>query len=237
MKFYELEPVKEPRFTGEYNASHRWGLPGIHCPSCHAIWSAGSDAYPCTDLSGLEERKKFRARLEEDYAEFERLCALVRPLAPSGVPLWPGTKFGPLVGTARGSFGQFLMQYAWTLLIRREALEQLQAEGVRGLLGCHTELRFRQKSAPELMELQLEPQGRLHPDCLPPDREPPCAKCGREGLTLPDHRILDAASLPSHLDLFRLTDFGTVIIATERFVDAVRRHGFEEVSIRELPVR
>lgn len=237
MKFYHLEPVKEPRFTGEYNASHRWGLPGIHCPRCDAIWSDGSEAYPCTDLSGLEERDKFRARLEEDYAEFERLCSLVRPLVPPGVPLWPGTKFGPLAGSARGSFGQLYMFYHWTLLIRREALEQLQADGVRGLLGCRTELRFRQKSAPELMELQLEPHGRLHPDCLPPEREPPCAKCGREDLSLPDHRLLDASSLPEHLDLFRLSDFGTLIIATERFVDTVRRHGFEEVTFRELPVR
>ena len=237
MKFYELEPVQEPRFTGQYQAEHKWGLPGIHCPRCDATWSDISFAYPCTDLSGLERQGDFSARLEQDYAEFERLCTRVRPLVPPGFPLWPGTEFGPLVGSASGNFGQLFMQYAWTLLIRREALEQLQAEGLRGLQGCRTELRFRQKSAPELMELQLEPQGRLHPDCLPPDREPSCAKCGREDLTLPDHRILDAASLPSHLDLFRLTDFGTVIVASERFVDAVRRHGFEEVSIRELPVR
>jgi hypothetical protein len=56
-------------------------------------------------------------------------------------------------------------------------------------------------------------------------------------LRLPDNRILEAASLPAHLDLFRLSDFGTVLIGTERFVDTVRRLGFEEVLFRELPVR
>jgi uncharacterized double-CXXCG motif protein len=238
MKFYELESVKEPRFTGEYNASHRWGLPGIRCPLCNATWSISSEAYPCADLSGLEGHQTLeKARLEEDYPEFERLREKVRLLVPAGAPLRPGATFGPLVGTARGRFGPLVMQYDWALLAQREALQRLEAEGVRGLKGCRTELRFRQKSAPELLELQLECHGRLHPDCLPPERKPPCAKCGRVGLRLPDDRILDAASLPEHLDLFRLTDFGTVIIGSERFVDTVRRLGFEEVAFRELPVR
>jgi uncharacterized double-CXXCG motif protein len=239
MKFYQLEPVAEPRFTGQYRADHRWNLPGIRCPLCGTVWSDISPAFPCTDLSGLDARdqEEFSPRLEEDYANFVRLCALVRPLVPPGVPLWPGTDFGPLVGSATGSFGQLFMQYSWTLLIRREALEQLQAEGVRNLQGRRAELRFRQKSAPELVELQLEPHGRMHRDCLPADLQPPCAKCDFQSLTLPEQPILDAASLPAHLDLFRLSDMGTVIVGTERLVDTVRRLGFEEVALRELPVR
>jgi uncharacterized double-CXXCG motif protein len=239
MTFYKLDPVPEPRFTGQYRADHKWCLPGIRCPQCNTIWSYGSHAYPCTDLSGLEarEQKQFSARLEEDYAEFERLCDLVRPLVPPGALLGPGVEFGPLVGSAQGSFGQLFMQYGWAIFLRREALEALQAEGVRSLKGCRTELRFRQKSAPELLELQLEAHGRLHPDCLPPDRQPPCTKCGHDHLSLPEKPILDAASLPTHLDLFRLSDFGTVVVGSERFVDAVRRLGFEELAIRLLPAR
>ena len=207
-------------------------------PLCDATWSASAGAYPCTDLSTLEERKEYEeARLEEDYAEFERLRERVRSLMPAGAPLRPGTNFGPLVGTARGSFGQLVLQDGWDLLIRREALEQLQAEGVRGLKGCRAELRFRQKNAPELWELQLEPRGRLHPDCLPPDLKPPCAKCGRLGLKRPEAPLLDATSLPEDRDLFRLGNFLTMLIATERFVDTVHRLGFEEVRFLELPVR
>jgi uncharacterized double-CXXCG motif protein len=239
MKFYWLRSVELSSlgFTGEYSADHQWGLPGIHCPQCDATWSMYGNDYPCADLSGLEEQDKFCARVEEDYAEFERLCSLVRPLVPRGIPLWPGTKFGPLVGSARGSFGQLVMQYDPTLLIRRDALEQLQAEGLRGLKGCRAELRFRQKNAPELWELQLEPRGRLHADCLPPDLKPPCAKCGRLGLTRPEAPLLDAASLPEDRDLFRLGNFLTMLIATERFVDTVQRLRFEEVLFHELPVR
>jgi uncharacterized double-CXXCG motif protein len=197
-----------------------------------------SDAYPSVDLSHLPEQAKYSARLEEDYGEFERLREQVRPLVPPGVPLWPGTRFGPLVGTAQGEFGPFFMYYPWLLLLKRETLERLQAEGVQGLKGCRTELRFRKKNPPELLELELLPRGHVHPDCLPVDRPPPCQKCGRIGGSRPDDLILSAASLPPDLDVFRLGDFQTAIIASERFVDAVRRLGFEQdIVFRELPVR
>jgi uncharacterized double-CXXCG motif protein len=129
------------------------------------------------------------------------------------------------------------MPYAWRLLVRREALEQLQAEGIRGLVAGRTQLRFRQRQAPELLELQIEPRGLLHRDCIPPGKAVPCGKCGRYGFTLPDNPILDRASLPEHLDLFRLANRTTVIVASERLVDAIHRLGFEEVSIRELSLR
>jgi uncharacterized double-CXXCG motif protein len=238
MKFYSLETVPAPRYSGECNAGHRWGLPGVHCPVCDAIWSYGSYAYPSVDISKLPEKDKYLARLEKDYAEFERLREQVRPLVPAGVPLWPGTDFGPLEGTAQGQFGPLLLQNPWTLLMRREALEQLQAAGGRGLKGCRTQLRFRQKNPPELLELELLPRGRLHPDCLPPDRPVPCTKCGRRGWSLPKQPMLEAASLPEDLDVFRVGDFGTVLVGTERFVEAVRHLGFEQdILFRELPVR
>ncbi|CAM4022481.1 hypothetical protein COSO111634_31395 [Corallococcus soli] len=108
---------------------------------------------------------------------------------------------------------------------------------MRGLLGCKTELKFRQKTPPELIELQIEPRGLLHRDCLPPDLAPPCTTCGRQGFTLPDDPILDEASLPTDTDLFRVGNFATVIIGTDRFKDAVEQGGWEGIKFRELPVR
>jgi uncharacterized double-CXXCG motif protein len=122
-------------------------------------------------------------------------------------------------------------------MLRRDTLERLQAEGLRGLLGCRTELRWRQKNPPELLELQIEPHGRLHPDCLPPDLPPPCATCGRVAFRLPEQPILDAASLPADLDLFRVGNFATVIVGTERFMEAVRRLELDGITFRELPTR
>jgi uncharacterized double-CXXCG motif protein len=153
MRFYVLESVPNPRYSGGHTYGHKWYLPGVHCPVCDASWSTGTDAYPSADLSHLplHEQKKYSARLAEDCAEFERLREQVRPLVPPGVPLWPGTNLGPMVGTAQGEFGPLVLHHAWTLLIGREALEQLQSRELRGLKGCRTELRFLKKNPPELL--------------------------------------------------------------------------------------
>lgn len=234
-KFYWLRP--DEALNGDVIAAHKWGLPGVHCPTCGATWSDGSDAYPSVDLSALPELKEFEVPRPAPFAEFARLREIVRPLMPPGVPLGPGTEIGPLVGTASGTFTPLFMQNPWTLLARREALERLQAEGLRGLKGCRTELRFRKKTPPELLELEIHPHGRLHDDCLPHDRKPPCETCGRQGFTRPEELLLDAASLPTHTDLFRLANWTTMIMATERFAETTRRLGLSGVIFKELPLR
>ncbi|MCP3135816.1 SitI6 family double-CXXCG motif immunity protein [Pyxidicoccus xibeiensis] len=234
MRFYSLEEVSSPRYSWSLQTEHQWLLPGVRCPTCHDTWASIGEAYPSVDLSELPERKKLKAKLEEDFAEFSRLRERVRRFAPSGAPLTPGTSFGALLGRARGPFPQLVLQNPWTVLMHREALEQLQAEGVRGLKGCRTELRFRDKHPPELLELQVEPGGLFHRDCLPP--HVPCPTCGPR-FSMPREPLLDAASLPTDRDLFRLANFSTVIVGSERFVDTVRRLCFEEVDFRELPTR
>ena len=189
------------------------------------------------DASKLAERGELEeAHLERDFARFEHLRSVVRPLFPSGTLLPPGTEFGPLVGKAWGSFGPFAWLNPWTLLVRREVLEQLQAQHLRGLKGCPTALRFPQKQPPELLELEFLPRGLLHSDCLP-ERPAPCERCGRDAFSLPERLLLDATSLPNDLDLFRLANFATLLVATEGFAEAVRRMGPSDVSFRELPVR
>jgi hypothetical protein len=49
--------------------------------------------------------------------------------------------------------------------------------------------------------------------------------------------LLDASSLPSHLDLFRLEDFSTTIVCTERFVEACRRLKLDGVNFHPLPMK
>ncbi|KFE61086.1 hypothetical protein DB31_4521 [Hyalangium minutum] len=174
-------------------------------------------------------------RVEKDYAEFERLREQVRPWAPPGARLRAGAAFGPLNGSAQGEFGPLVMAYPWELLMKPEALARLQAEGMRGLKGCRTALRFRKKNPPELLEMELLSWGRFHPDCLP-ERPPPCPRCGIESFDLPEHPILATSTLPQNLDLFRLE--WALIIGTERFVEAVQRLGLEhDLTFRELPVR
>ncbi|WNG41417.1 hypothetical protein F0U61_52785 [Archangium violaceum] len=241
MKFYRIREDESPRYTGNLNASHKWMLPGIQpCSGCGLGGKDSGAHYPCVELSQLSEEDQLK--LSDPWPvpreEFVRLRELVRPLVPPGAELESGTEFGPLKGTATGHFGQLFMQNPWSLYIRREALTKLQSAGVRGLQGCPLEVRFRQKNHPELLELQLEMRGRFHPDCLPQEREPPCPTCGEDkGYSLPQPPILAAASLAGDLDVFRLADWSTLVIASERMAEAVERLELDGVTFQELAVR
>jgi uncharacterized double-CXXCG motif protein len=240
MKFYRLERDPSPRYTGYLNADHKWGLPGLErCLTCRCGGAGSGLEYPCVDLSSLppDELAKLSDPWPVPLKEIERLREVVRPLVPPGAMLEPGTLFGPLQGTGVGYFGQLDLYVPWALCLRREALERLQEAGVRGLQGCPTRIRFRTKHAPTLLEMQMELHGQFHPDCLPPDLPPPCPTCGNDFLTRPDPIILDAATLPPEPDLFRLRQAGTLIVANERFVEAVRRLELDGVLFHELEVR
>jgi uncharacterized double-CXXCG motif protein len=238
MDYFIIEEDKSAGYTGYVTGRHKWGLPGIlHCPACMATWSGLGKAYPSVDLSPVATLANFEKARAESVEEYERLCELVRPLLPPGALLEPGAEFGQLAGKAQGRFGSLVAPAPWWLLAQREALERLQAEGLQGLKGCRPLLRFRQRAAPELLELEILPVGRLHPDCLPPNRKPPCPRCRREGLSLPKARLLDATTVPSHLDLFRLEDFSTVIVCTRRFVDTCQRLGLDGITFIPLPTR
>lgn len=236
MDYFSIEEDKSSAYTGYINGTHKWGLPGIlGCPGCKASWSGGGKSYPSVDLTPIASLADFEEPRAEPIEEYERLRELVRPLLPPGASVEPGTELGPLVGKAQGRFGPLVTLNPWVLLMQREPLETLQTEGVRGLKGCPTQLRFRQRNSPELLEIEILPLSRLHTDCLPPGRKPPCQRCGRRGLTLPKDRLLDASTIPTHLDLFRLEDFSTVIVCTERFVEACRHLGLDGVSFQPLP--
>ncbi|MFY1824889.1 double-CXXCG motif protein [Myxococcus fulvus] len=238
-RFFELreDRAATSRYRGDFNATHKWSLPGVECTDCGATWSSSGHDYPGVDLSSLEEHPRLHAPWPTSVSEYRRLRKLIRPLAPQGAELPPGSSFGPMVGTAHGELGPLTWQGDYLLMLRQDTLEQLQARGIRGLLGCRTALSWRQQSPPALLELQIEPRGQLHPDCLPPDLPQPCPSCGRLALQLPDAPILDASSLPTEQDLFRVGNFATMIIGTERFVEALRDLGLPGITVRELPSR
>ena len=241
MKFFEVEQDTSRRYTGNLgNAAHRWGLPGVlPCQHCGAGGGVTGLQYPCVDVSHFpeEERQRLSEAWPVPFPEFSRLRERVRPLAPPQARLEPGTRLGPLTGSGSGTFGPLFMQNPWSLFIRREALESLRTEGVRGLVAGPVEVRFRAKTAPELLEPQLELHGHFHPDCLPPDMGTPCPVCGDEKLTRPDAVLLERQTLPAHLDLFRLAQGWTLIVASERLVEAARHLGLDGVRFRELQAR
>ncbi|WP_084668363.1 double-CXXCG motif protein [Myxococcus stipitatus] len=225
------------KLGGAVNATHRWHLPGLsRCPTCSVTWAGAGHYYPGADLSQLPAMGEFVQARPEPFPEFRRLRELVRRFVPAGASLPPGTGLGPLEGTCRGE----LADIVWlddVMLVHRGVHEELKASGLRGVEGYPTALRFRQKSPPELLELQLAPRGRLHSDCMPPDQPPSCLACGRFALRWPEQPILDGDTLPANVDLFRIGNFATRVVATERFVDAVCHLSLDGLTWREIPVR
>jgi len=241
MKIYEVREDRTSGYTGFVNGVNKWGLPGLEsCPTCGWAGGALGVDYPCVDLSGLPEQelKKLSDPWPVPFEEFDRLRKLVLPLMPEGTPLLaPGTGLGPTKGKGTGSFGSFCLPYIWVLYARREALEELQEAGVRGLRYCPVEVRFRGKNPPELLQFQPELGGQYHPDCLPPALTARCPTCGGQDFRMPETYWMDAASLPEHLDMFRPAQSLSSIFVTERFVNAAQRLALDGVLFQEVEAR
>ncbi|WP_186002118.1 double-CXXCG motif protein [Corallococcus sp. Z5C101001] len=236
MKFFELHPADGPRFTGYINGVHKWGLPGGLCPVCHASPGGLGEAYPSVDLSGWAHRQELAEARQVPLEEYERLRDLLRSQVPFEAPLLPGAEFGTLSGKASGKWGDLHLPDPWMLVMRRDALKRMRDDQGISLHASNIDLRFLGREEVDLLELELHCQGRLHDSCFPGGREPPCERCGRQGGRLPDAPMLDGRTLTTDSDLFRLRDYTTVIIASERFVDAVARLGLEGVVFKEVPV-
>lgn len=242
MRFFRVRADASSRYTGDLNATHQWGLPGMQpCPVCGLGGATLGLEYPCVDLSSLPapELKKLSNPAPVPLEELERLRELVRPLAPRNAVLEPGTEFGPLTGTGSGTFGQLFMQADWSLCMRDEALEQLRGSGVRGLQAGPVDVRFRGKNPPRLVNMQLDVQGRFHSSCLTWTRKPPCSRCGSSEVDgpMPDPIVLEGKTLPEDLGLFRLTDAPGIIIATEHFVEAATRLELDGAAFSEVEAR
>ena len=109
MRFYWLSADAASQQKGEVNAAHKWGLSGVQCATCGARWADTTNAYPSVNLSSFSKVKEFEEPRSEPFAEFARLRETVRPLMPPGALLEPGTRIGPLVGTASGTFSPLFM--------------------------------------------------------------------------------------------------------------------------------
>ncbi len=235
MKFYVVEEDRAAGFTGNLSVRAPWEFPGVTaCETCGAAGGWAGLQYPCVDLSELPERTALEnPGRQVSVEEFRRLRDLVRPFAPDGALLEPGADFGPPTGTGTGAFGDLFLQNPWSLYIRRDALERLQGEGHQGLSGCPVNVKFRGKSPLDLLAMQLTFHGRLHVERVSAQENASCPKCGSSRRTLPQSPNLDARPLSDAPDLFRLSDWPTLIIASQRMVTVVRQLAMTGVRFAE----
>jgi uncharacterized double-CXXCG motif protein len=173
----------------------------------------------------------------------ERLNELrdrIRPLLPDNAYLPPGTDFGPFKGAGRGQVPDFAFSYPWSALLRSEALDKLQSFGVRGLVAAEAQVRFRGKNPPRLLELQFERFALLSASCLPRWDGIRCPKCdfpiNWPGIKTPGQLrlIVERTSIPSDVDLFRCRNYSTIMLVTERFIEAAHEFKFTGATFTKV---
>lgn len=222
--------IVTPRFEG----SHKWGLPGIDCRFCDSIWVSSGLEYPDIDFGRF-------SRLTECWprpipsAEFRDLAAAVRRDFPEVLRLEPGTRFGPMTAKATGMFNGFVWSMPWTVLLPRLVAERITDEGVRLPTLVPAEI-IKGGTDSELCELAIYPAGRLTNGCYEPGVIRICPECDRDAVKLPEEIAIDVSDVPNDVDIFRLDNFATILIVTERFFDAVNSLGIKGAKFEKVQV-
>lgn len=234
MTLYEVGPTVVSQSIGnEIDASHKWGLPGVKCPLCGATWGSVGVAYPSVDLSCIASQKRYHKSWPVPLDELEELRLSISYLLPNNLPLPPGTQLGPLIGNAKGPFEDFVWNGYWDILVKASVLTHMRAIGVRLSVGVHPLLKFRGNQKEDLLELQIEPLAKMIP---PPNSASICPACGRWAIERPSEIIIDGSSLPTDVDLFRVVNFATIILATEQFAEAVRNLKLTGITFKQVKV-
>lgn len=217
------------------DATHEWGLPGVICPVCGNTWSNIGLAYPWVSLS-----RNYRLKGTIEFPERCHLMSLHSKKQTGSVPSQRNLCFTrhrvwPLVGKASGKFADFAWVNPWTLLIEQRAYLQLQRTGINLPLTASPKLAFRRKSHNRLVELQIEPHALLTVANVLTDSSP-CTACQYSSLSLPEEIGIDESSLPAQVDLFRVRNFTTLILASENFKNATVELGLTGIDFREVAV-
>ena len=213
-EWFLLSP--DEKYAVTVDARHRWGLPGIHCPTCQQTWASVGPAFPHVDLAGWPAEREYRKARAVPLPEYQRLRGQLQAHLRLPWPLSPGTGVGPSEGRVRAKhLAAFVWQNPWTLLMTAPAIDSLTRAGCR--LPAVAATRLRGPVAHELREVECVPAGMLH---VEPAIEP-CSACGRQGVSWPKRVLLIRDTLPADLPVFRVQNFTTMIVATRAFVEAV----------------
>lgn len=238
MNLYRVKPnVKNWGVQYKYgiNATHEWGLPGVHCSTCGNSWSTTGVIYPVVDLSILPMADRFRDVRPVSVEEFRILKNFVSPLLPDHSSLPPGTELGKLVGNAWGKFGDFAWVNPWTMLIQSDTHEKFFQSGIELPVSAKPDLKYRSRTHPDLIELQIEPVIELVKASFSPRDSIPCPSCGYNSHKL-QQLIIDKSSIPQKTNLFRPRGHPTHIIATEEFIEMVKAEEMKDISFIEVLV-
>ena len=191
------------------------------------------------DSSKLPNELAFKKRPKAKTVDLQEMAILqkqLEPLMPKGIIPRPFAQLGPLVGTATGLHGDFTWLAPWTPLILAEALNKLVQAGVVVPVAIKTEIKARGKNVFQHLEIQAEPHGVLSERGFV-RRHLNCPACGSSGVSdiIPPN-LVRKSSIPSALDLFRMSDWSSIILVTERFATAARQLGLTNIVFSPMEV-
>ena len=236
MKLFTITPDfqnREKNYHNDIVARRNSYLPGIKCDLCGQTWARLGIAYPLVDISVLTfDKWLFRPRVVP-VDEYKQLRDLVAPLIAENLPLPPGTGFGPLVGRETGLCGDFSWANSWTLLIKQSSYLNLQSLSLKLPKVSIPNLKTKRISGCELYELEIEAWVSLTNSSYYEAEPKICLKCGRDDRKV-ERIIVNKNSIPPDLDMFRITDFPTHILVTERFKYNVTQLGFSNILFMEI---
>ena len=236
MEFFNIDP-DDANWRKLHNddlvAHYSWHLPGVRCPICGDTWATIGVIYPLIDFSGNPLGKQLEKPRPEELEVFEQLQAAVRALAPDELPLPPGTDFGPMHGRVTGKFGDFVWPAPWDLVMRVEAYEKLAAAGLR--LPEPSFPNLQEKVRGQLVHLQIIPMGRMSSQAYENPDKPICPRCGRDSRKY-IKTVIEMDSIPREVDMFRIGDFPTMIIVSEKFKEITERLGLTNISFEKIEV-
>lgn len=234
MKIFRVE--YDPNIKVRYVIStHKWGMPGVNCPSCNSIWSGCGVEYPSVDLSELPEVAEFKTPRVEPLEQINILKQIIMRAYPSLPKVEPGTLFGQSTGKGNGHFNGFVWESHWTLFITTNALSRLHDSELSLPKVVKAKINFKKQSE-DLHEFEILPKGVLLNGIYPPEYPKYCPACGRNSITMPENIIVERNSLPINVDLFRLENFPTIIMTTEKLRDTVEKLEISGIIFHEVEI-
>jgi uncharacterized double-CXXCG motif protein len=229
---YEVCPTNGAAFA--VDATHALALPGVTCGVCSRTWAVTGVAYPGISTSVIDFVKRDLRPAVASVEEFRRIQHVVaRELQGAYLP--PGTELGPLHGVAEGQASTFEWLDPWTLLLRSDVVPDLVRRGIT-FTAVPARLTFAAPSGATLSELQIEPIARLADDPATRSFER-CLECGYVGAQRTDSIVIAGDTVSEEVDLMRLRELPTVIVASERFVDAALAIGCTNLHFCKVDVR
>jgi uncharacterized double-CXXCG motif protein len=234
MRFFEIREDESRKKVPYIDAAHKWGLPGVQCPICNNWWSNVGLEYPSVDLTNFPEEKLYRKARSEPLSEFLKLKQKIADAFPQLTMLNPGAEFGPSVGKTVGKkFEGFVWRAWWTICLESSALEKLKDSGLSLPKTVKAELKFK-KEEQEIFEFDLPLKGKLTNGVYDSIQLKYCDACGRDSASKPEEILIEYSSLLTDIDIFRVSNFTTIILVTEKFVETVSKLDIKGAIFNEI---